>query len=81
MTRRCPWSGNECECVSFPWLENEVIPARCEADLPIEMAGCRKVSGAMKERYRLYLIPCRRCKQRFEKLQPASVCPRCSGVA
>jgi hypothetical protein len=27
----CPWSGLPCDCTHFPWLENEVVPEKCEA--------------------------------------------------
>lgn len=82
MQKRCPWVGKECDCQDFPWLVNDTLPAKCEQDMPMEMAGVRKVSPQMKARYRLYLMPCKKCKQRFEKNdQSITLCQRCETVA
>lgn len=26
---RCPWSGVECNCKEFPWLEDSCVPRKC----------------------------------------------------
>lgn len=55
MNKRCPWSGMPCECASFPYLRNGIVPAACEALMAEVLLGQRKVSDAGKQRYRAYL--------------------------
>lgn len=79
---QCPWTGLPCDCAGFPWLEgrNGVIPAKCEIDMPIEMAAVRKVSTPFKARYLAYLVPCTKCKSRYEKIDGLKhgLCERCA---
>jgi len=51
----CPWGGLPCDCETFPSLVNGVIPEKCEAQMPDEILGVRKVSDGGKARYRAYL--------------------------
>lgn len=80
--KNCPWTGLICDCAGFPWLVNGVIPAKCEAEMPIEMAAIRKISPAMKARYQAYLVPCPRCHFRYEKTEGVKygLCERCAAV-
>ena len=46
--QRCPWSGHECECQQFPWLELGKIPPTCSAlirDKAPAMIVFRKLTG------------------------------------
>ena len=52
---RCPWSGQPCECPAYPWLTaSGTVPPECEARMPDELLGHRKVSEAGKRRYEIY---------------------------
>ena len=51
----CCWGGLPCDCTSFPWTENGIVPSKCEVQMPDQILGVRKVSAAGRERYRLYL--------------------------
>ena len=48
----CPWSGLNCQCQTFPWKVNRLIPERCER-LMMEQspytAAVRDVSPAAKD--------------------------------
>lgn len=82
VTKKCPWTGLICDCAGFPWLINNAVPAKCEAEMPIEMAAVRKVSLSFKGRYLAYLVPCRRCKFRYEKTEGVKhgLCEKCAGI-
>lgn len=53
---RCPWGGLPCNCESFPWLQNGLIPMKCENQMPLALLGLRKVSDKGKRRYEAYLL-------------------------
>lgn len=51
----CPWGGLPCDCSTFPYLRNGIVPTKCEAQMPDEILGVRKVSEVGKARHRVYL--------------------------
>jgi hypothetical protein len=51
----CPWGGLPCDCATFPNLKNGIVPQQCEAQMPDELLGRRKVSKEGEARYRAYL--------------------------
>jgi hypothetical protein len=50
----CPWGGLPCDCTTFPYLKNGIVPIKCEEQMPDELLGLRKVSDAGKKRYAFY---------------------------
>lgn len=63
----------------FPWKNAKGhILKECESNLPIEMVGSRDVTQELKKRYKEYLVPCKRCKFRFEKNgNTTGICEKC----
>lgn len=60
---RCPWGGLPCDCNKFPWLENGLVPQRCENQMPLALLGLRKVSLAGVARYNKYVAELERIRK------------------
>jgi hypothetical protein len=58
----CCWGGLPCDCSTFPYLRNGIVPPKCEAQMPDELLGVRKVSDKGKARFRAYQAELSRTK-------------------
>jgi hypothetical protein len=55
----CPWTGSNCDCDSFPYTRDGLIPATCEFKLiegSIALVPVRKVSMAAIRLYKEWVI-------------------------
>lgn len=51
----CPWSGQPCECATFPYRIDGFVPLKCESRMTLDMLGIRSVRPDMKKLFQTYL--------------------------
>lgn len=51
----CPWNGFPCDCDSFPWKVDGLIPQRCEKNMGLDMVQARAVRPPLKALHQRYI--------------------------
>lgn len=51
----CPWNGFPCDCTTFPWTVDGLIPRRCEANMGLDMVPVRRVRQPLKALHQLWV--------------------------
>jgi hypothetical protein len=55
MSVNCSWTGYPCDCTSFPYKEDGLIPAKCEQRITLDMIPLRSVNPKLKALHKQYL--------------------------
>jgi hypothetical protein len=52
---QCPWNGQNCDCGSFPYRIDGLIPKACEANMGLDMIPVRSVRPPLKALHKQWL--------------------------